>query len=408
MKCLLFPILILNFLTNILTFDDFQLRFDVKKTSDDFFIATLKIGKKKYDLLIDTSSSISTIKKIFHTYSNKIDHNEYVFNYLEKFDVSGHFHQENLNNDEKSPIIFLLSPDFQYKGTYGVLGLAYDENENNILYKLKLNGNIKKLIFSIKPLYGLYNKYELYFGDYHDDFDLNETNKYNVGYCDMVHKRDSYSCIGNNIIITNNEKEFNIPINLKIIFDTGSDLNYAPLYLKDKFLEAFKDKCVIQYKVNNGKKIYFLSCRNINKKMYISFVINGFSYIYSNYHLFVHDHLEEDHTLTNMIFLFDENIDYILLGVPFIEQYHILFDLEDNKIFFHNDREFNGDDFIKTYPIDLKINNENIKKSEIKYIYVITFFITVIMFINIFLIIKKVYKYVGKKKEENEEELIDI
>ena len=116
MKCLLFPILILNFLTNILTFDDFQLRFDVKKTSDDFFIATLKIGKKKYDLLIDTSSSISTIKKIFHTYSNKIDHNEYVFNYLEKFDVSGHFHQENLNNDEKSPIIFLLSPDLQYKG----------------------------------------------------------------------------------------------------------------------------------------------------------------------------------------------------------------------------------------------------------------------------------------------------
>ena len=224
----------------------------------------------------------------------------------------------------------------------------------------------------------------------------------------MVHKKDSYSCIGNNIIITNNEKEFNIPINLKIIFDTGSDLNYAPLYLKDKFLEAFKDKCVMQYNVKNGEKIYFLSCRNINKKMYISFVINGFSYIYSNYHLFVHDHLEEDHTLTNMIFLFDEKIDYILLGVPFIEQYHILFDLEDNKIFFHNDREFNGDDFIKTYPINSKTNSENIKRSEIKYIYLITLFIIVIMFINIFLIVKKAYKYVGKKKEENEEELIDI
>ena len=176
MKKFLFSLLILNFFYFILPFDDFQLKFPVKRINEDFFVAILKIGNRNYDLLIDTSSSISTIKKIYHSYSNKIDHNEYYFNYLDKFDVSGHFHQENLNDDEKSPIIFLLSPDFKYLGTYGVLGMAYDESENNILYKLKLNGNIKKLIFSIKPLYGLYNQYELYFGDYHDDFSLNERN----------------------------------------------------------------------------------------------------------------------------------------------------------------------------------------------------------------------------------------
>ncbi len=405
MKKFSFSLLILNFFYFILPFDDFQLKFPVKRINEDFFVAILKIGNRNYDLLIDTSSSISTIKKIYHSYSNKIDHNEYYFNYLDKFDVSGHFHQENLNDDEKSPIIFLLSPDFKYLGTYGVLGMAYDESENNILYKLKLNGNIKKLIFSIKPLYGLYNQYELYFGDYHDDFSLNETNKYNVGYCDMIHKKDSYSCYGSNIILTNNEKELNIPINLKIIFDTGSDLNYAPLSLMDKFEEAFKDKCVMQYIKKNEKKVYFLNCKNINREMYISFVINGFSYIYSHHHLFVHDHLEEDHTLTNMIFMFVEDIDHIVLGVPFIEQYHILFDLEDNKIFFHNDREFNGEDFIKVY----NNSEQNVKKSEIRYYYFVIIGIIIIIFINFILFWKNVLKYKRENNEdENEEELISI
>ena len=405
MKKFLFSLLILNFFYFILPFDDFQLKFPVKKIKEDFFAAILKIGNRNYDLLIDTSSSISTIQKIYHSYSNKVDHNEYFFNYLDKFDVSGHFHQENLNDDEKSPIIFLLSPDFKYKGTYGVLGMAYDETENNILYKLKLNGNIKKLIFSIKPLYGLYNQYELYFGDYHDDFSLNETNKNSVGYCDMIHKRDSYSCYGSNIILTNNEKELNIPINLKIIFDTGSDLNYAPLSLMDKFEEAFKDKCVMQYIKKNEKKVYFLNCKNINKDMYISFVINGFSYIYSHHHLFIHDHLEEDHTITNMIFMFVDDIDHIVLGVPFIEQYHILFDLEDNKIFFHNDREFNGEDFIKVY----NNSEQNVKKSEIRYYYFIIIGIVVIIFINFIVFWKNVLKYKRENNEdENEEELISI
>ena len=405
MKKIIFSLLILNFFYFILPFDDFLLKFPVKRINEDFFVAILKIGNRNYDLLIDTSSSISTIQKIYHSYSNKVDHNEYFFNYLDKFDVSGHFHQENLNDDEKSPIIFLLSPDFKYLGTYGVLGMAYDESENNILYKLKLNGNIKKLIFSIKPLYGLYNQYELYFGDYHDDFSLNETNKNSVGYCDMIHKRDSYSCYGSNIILTNNEKELNIPINLKIIFDTGSDLNYAPLSLIDKFKETFNDKCVIQSIKQNEKKVYFLNCKNINKDMYISFVINGFSYIYSHHHLFVHDHLEEDHTLTNMIFMFVEDIDHIVLGVPFIEQYHILFDLEDNKIFFHNDREFNGEDFINVY----NNSEQNVKKSEIRYYYFIIIGIVVIIFINFIVFWKNVLKYKRENNEdENEEELISI
>ena len=124
------------------SFDKFQMKFEATKTSDEYFEVFIDVGKKTYNLILDTSSSISTIKKIFNTYDNKIDHNEYALNYLNNIDITGHFHQENVNNDENYPIIFLLSPDFQYKGAYGILGMAYDDDEKNFLYKLKLNGNI--------------------------------------------------------------------------------------------------------------------------------------------------------------------------------------------------------------------------------------------------------------------------
>ena len=388
------------------SFDKFQMKFDAIKTSDEIFEIFINVGKKTYSLILDTSSSITTIKKIFHSYDNKIDHNEYSLNYLNKIDIKGHFHQENIFNDEKYPAIFLLSPDFQYKGAYGILGMAYDEDEKNFLYKLKLNGNIKKLIFSLKPLYGNYNKFELYLGDYHNDFKLNETNKIDVGYCDMIHKRDSYSCMGKNIIITNMDKVYNVPIDLKVVFDTASVYNYAPLYLMEKFQEAFKEECLGQTQIRNGRKVGFFKCKNVNKKMYLSFVINDFSYILSNHNLFTFDLYEEDHTLLNMVLVFTD-IDYILLGVPFIEQYHILFDLEDDKIFLHNDREHNGEDFIKSY--DVNNNNEKLKSSEIKYIYFIILCCVLLVVFNIFICKKKLYRNKSNNKlNENEEELLDI
>ncbi len=106
-----------------------------------------------------------------------------------------------------------------------------------------------------------------------------------------------------------------------------------------------------------------------------------------------------------MIFMFVEDIDHIVLGVPFIEQYHILFDLEDNKIFFHNDREFNGEDFIKVY----NNSEQNVKKSEIRYYYFVIIGIIIIIFINFILFWKNVLKYKRENNEdENEEELISI
>ena len=392
------------------SFDKFQMKFEATKTSDEYFEVFIDVGKKTYNLILDTSSSISTIKKIFNTYDNKIDHNEYALNYLNNIDITGHFHQENVNNDENYPIIFLLSPDFQYKGAYGILGMAYDDDEKNFLYKLKLNGNINKLIFSLKPLYGIYNSFELYLGDYHNDFELNETNKDNVGYCDMIHKKDSYSCMGKNILITNMDKVYNVPIDLKIVFDTASVYNYAPMYLMDQFQEAFKEECLGQTQIRNGRKIGFFKCRHVNKKMYLSFVINDFSYILSNHNLFNFDLFEEDHTLLNMIFIFVDKIDYILLGVPFIEQYHILFDLEDDKIFLHNDREHNGEDFIKIYnPNDNDNLNNKVKSSEIKYIYFIILSCVVLIILNIFICKKKLYRNNSNNKlNESEEELLDI
>ena len=389
------------------SFDKFQMKFEATKTSDEYFEVFIDVGKKTYNLILDTSSSISTIKKIFNTYDNKIDHNEYALNYLNNIDITGHFHQENVNNDENYPIIFLLSPDFQYKGAYGILGMAYDEDEKNFLYKLKLNGNINKLIFSLKPLYGIYNKYEFYLGDYHNDFKLNETNKNDVGYCNMIHKRDSYSCMGKNILITNMDKVYNVPIDLKIVFDTASVYNYAPMYLMDQFQEAFKEECLGQTQIRNGRKVGFFKCRNVNKKMYLSFVINDFSYILSNHNLFTFDLYEEDHTLLNMILVFTD-IDYILLGVPFIEQYHILFDLEDDKIFLHNDREHNGEDFITSYN-ENNNNSEKLKNSEIKYIYFIILCCVVLVVLNIFICKKKLYRNKSNNMlNENEEELLDI
>jgi len=408
---LYFFLLIFTIFNFSLSFNDFQMKFEAIKTSDEHFEAYIDIGKKTYNLIIDTSSPISTIKKIFSSYDTKVVHNEYLLDYLDKMDISGQFHQENINNDENYPIIFLLSPDFKYKGAYGILGLAYDENENSILYKLKLNGNIKKLIFSLKPLYGIYNKFELYFGDYHDDFELNETNKYNVGYCKMVHKKDSYSCLGKNILLTNKDKVVNVPIDMKIVFDSASIFNYAPMILMEKFQEAFKEECLGQTQIKNGKNIGFFKCRNVNKEMYLSFVINDFSYILSNHNLFTFDMYEEDHTLLNMVFIFVNEIDYILLGVPFIEQYHMLFDLEDDKIFFHNDREHNGEDFIKLYTNDVNNNNNNkVKYSEIKYIYFIILCFVVLVIINIYMCKKKIYRNNSNndKLNNNEEELLDI
>jgi len=234
----------------------------------------------------------------------------------------------------------------------GIVGIGkyYSDKNFNFIGQLKEQNIIEKNIFSIKTF--LNNTGILYIGDEHNDFNNTNNNKIipNIKLIDssLLEKNYwtgtlQYITIGNRN--KKNYRKNSIPIFSNVAFDTGTTLNIInDKYLLNDILKLLSNdnNCII--KKIDGMGIIF--CENINNMPNISFTFDGYSFIIPNQLIFNDSTYILNDTNINKKYKYFCNIlsaniglGMSIIGMPFFQTYHVLFDNDKNniKIFTEND-----------------------------------------------------------------------
>lgn len=334
-------------------------------TLEDFLFATnITIGSnnQQFTIILDTGSEIlwvpgtgssssgertynPTTSISSHRTSEKLDY-EYAYG-----TISGYYYNDQIN--------FLLSYNFYaYFGVAsninldtstfdGIMGLGrkYSNNKYSILNTIKINGGITSTVFSFKYDY-IKNELYFYLGEPHDDFKINNDGKIKtIASCPLIRSEyygtQLWSC---NIVSLSIKKEENILIkitfDLEGLFDTGTNnIVFPSEYISkiQQYITSFN--CYFQEEgdnlVGSQKAIYCRDQNNLPKfsiglKSYV--LTLGKSYFYTKYYI-------NNEYIYRPSILFNQGIDFCVIGQKFFYEYHTLFDDDNGNLKFYNEEE---------------------------------------------------------------------
>ena len=221
-------------------------------------------------------------------------------------------------------------------GVFG-LGRNYDDlkneyknltNKRNIIAELNQQKILEKNIFSLKL--DLDSESYFFAGDY-----ANETLKRSSsGYCSLLTENNEkmkhhYGCQLTHIILGDNTaesfKKHAHELNSKVYFDSTSSTLKCPLLMRDIILNktgTYEICHEVEY-----DNIHTLECMPHESFYDLSFVFNGYAFKINNEDLFF------SNGTMNVDFV---DQDYFVLGLPFLKNYHTVFDNEQDILIFWN------------------------------------------------------------------------
>ena len=218
-------------------------------------------------------------------------------------------------------------------GVFG-LGRNYDDlkeeykhlnNTHNLLAELNKQMILEKNIFSLKL--DLNSESYFFAGDYANEI----LNRSSSGYCSLLTENDEevkhhYGCKLTHLILGNNTAEHfetnSHELESKVYFDSTSSILKFPLSLNETLhkTDLFKNCKEIE-------NTHTLNCTSFKEFPGLSFVFNGYALKINNEDLFT------DEGIMNIEFI---DKDYFILGLPFLKNYHTVFDNEQNILIFWN------------------------------------------------------------------------
>ena len=338
-------------LQKISFFQNLEIKEDLKINLNSLIYLTIKIGNpsKEFNLLFDTGSialwvadknsddKYPIINHFDKTYSK-------TFKDLKKYfewkygsgNVKGYYGEDNiyLNN-----VNFIHTFGVAYSTIFpaekidGIIGCSrnfYYEKELLFMNQLYRLGKIKKKVFSVK---NNINNRSLFIGEQHEDF-----NKKNTGSCSLSTNSDykdiMWTCqlqgflFGNYSNFSNNafyDKNYST-----LFFDTGTNFIVFPYH----FLKIFYNG------LNNSNCNIILSndilviCDNLNDNKNFSLIFGYYSFHIPNDYLFYKEIYKEKPIYISKIRFTNEKM--IIIGMPFFELFHTLFDNTNNQLKFYS------------------------------------------------------------------------
>ena len=329
------------------------------------FTVNLSIGSNQEELtvIIDTGSTIlwlpsskcykcsKQMKKfeesLSFTYKNLTT--PFSISYADGSSTKGFISQEKLQFGSTTiQLQFLLSYEIKNEidGTSGILGLGidyYGEESASIIKMLLANNQISKQIFSQK--FGKENG-KMFIGDYAPEIINNFDNFTNCSLPKIApYSHAMWSCYITHFF-TGYNYMFNKTIaikNISVLFDSGTnfiimDTSIEKLFVKSFFREYFKKNYC--YK----QEEYFL-CNTILHKLHfppIYFIINEITYRIDGKDLFYNHY---SYTQLRIIFSNVGGEGTWILGQPFLQNYHVVYDMDAKMIGFHGGQRFNATDY---------------------------------------------------------------
>ena len=227
--------------------------------------------------------------------------------------------------------------DLNVSGIDGILGAMRNEpysviNERIFFHQLKQLGIINNTLFSVKRFINS-TETKLYLGGKNEDF-----NKSNIGSCNLISSlsfnlmwtcRLQYLIFGNISEFTKNAYD---GLSIPTIFDTGTNIILAPLSLKDTIFKGLNSK---NCKLVKENKMYFILCSNYNYIPEISLVFGNYAFTIPNEKLFIPQiYVREIIFICSFVFT---DTPIMILGMPFFEVFHTLFDDDKEQLLFYSD-----------------------------------------------------------------------
>ena len=228
--------------------------------------------------------------------------------------------------------------DFNVTNIDGIIGaMRKDPNSfpNNkiFFYTLKKLGLINNTLFSVKRISNS-SIAKLYLGGKHEDF-----NNTNTGSCKLNPNLQygyfwtcnlQYLVFGN---VNDFSKNAYDGLNIPTIFDTGTNIIYAPLSLKDTVYKGINNK---NCELIKEKEIVYILCSKLDNISEISLVFGNYIFTIPNEKMFMKQNmLGEEFYICNFIFA---ETKMMILGMPFFELFHTLFDDQNQQLVFYSDK----------------------------------------------------------------------
>ena len=327
---------------------------DLLLTLENLLYIPIQIGtpSQNFKVIFDTGSlalwvpginSIETTKKINHfnksiskTFESTDEKFEFVYGtgYCKGIYGIDTIKFQNVNFSLNFGIASYI--DFNVSNIDGILGSMrkdpYSEISEILFFeKLKRIGLINNTIFSVKKISNS-TKTKLYLGGKHNDF-----NKSNIGSCKLLSGlqngimwtcRLKYLIFGNVNDFTKNAFEINFPT----IFDTGTNIILTPFAFKKTIFKGLNSK---NCELIDEEKMSFIICKKYDDISEISFVFGNYSFTIPNDKMFIlQEYLGEKFYLCSFVFT-ETNI--MILGMPFFEVFHTLFDDKNQELLFYSD-----------------------------------------------------------------------
>ena len=323
-----------------------------------YFTIPVQIGTPKqiYNVQVDTSVSTSWLpaayckncKKATKLYEHKNsstssptdqfveleDENGNVkgFKIQDTIEVSG-FKMKQYGFVEVSEIDGKFNDHFD-----GKLGLGYNGqigDEFNFMKKLKNDNLISKMIFSINEINSTFGFF--LFGDspvseYKYCNVLNDTSSFDDKY------KESWICNMTQIGFIDNENKMNFIHDLSentVNFDSAYDYIAAPKGAAEIFKQKLFEKLKCESETIDNELVYSCDKQNINQNLTISFILGNNGYNIPLSDLFI----ENKSKIEFMIRFRNDEEKMWTYGYPFMRQFMLIFNMEDNHVGIHSTRQ---------------------------------------------------------------------
>ena len=382
-------------------------------------VGKVKLGSnnKEFNLLLDTTSSISWVAKegskdeypiTNHYDPSKSSTSNLTDNHFEinKFDYhcKGDYYEDQVQFLEDKKINLKLGVANETKINVreidGMIGLAYNYEDENLsfLNSLKKSGITDSLSFSItideneaiKKSIGT-----MYLGK-HADFSTNETVS-----CPLKFDKykDYWAYNIKSFILSNTANETKSDKTFQVIFDTASNVIILPVQYFIDINNGLSDyECKYATYGELSALTYALACTDEKKLPNIKLKINGQKFILPKEHIF---YKLKDVYYSKVIFQGENGI----IGTPFFSLFHTMFDKEKKMLRFYpkkteliergeiEEKEDNGNNQPQPEPEPEK------KGFDTTYLYYIIPSAVVVIVIIVVLIILCIRNQRGKHKE---------
>ena len=340
-------------LEKISFFQILQIKEDLKISSDRLIYLTIKIGnpQKEFNLLFDTGSIALWVpdknsddrypivnhfdKSYSKSFKDLKEHFDWKYG---SGNAKGYYGEDNIYLNNISFIHTFgvaYSTNFKAKNVDGIIGCSrnfYYKRELlfiNQLYKL---GKIKNKVFSVKNNKNNNNR-SLFIGEEHEDF-----NKKNTGSCNLnknsIYKDIMWTCRLQGFLFGNYSNFSNNFVQDKndstLFFDTGTNFIIFPYYFFNIIKKGLNQNCYPLLK----NQIYLI-CDSLSD-------IKNFSLIfgYYSFHIPINYLFDISYDKGKIIYVCKITFtkeQMIILGMPFFDVFHTLFDVKNNRLKFYSD-----------------------------------------------------------------------